>query len=60
MPDFSWYNLPKRGKMYQMTTKDTKWPQNIYNGHKMDQMVIKYTKWQQNIYNGRKIDQIVI
>jgi hypothetical protein len=23
---FSWYNLPKRGKIYQMTTKYTNWP----------------------------------
>jgi hypothetical protein len=24
LPDFSWYNIPNRGKMYQMTTKYTK------------------------------------
>jgi hypothetical protein len=25
-PDFSWLNKPKRTKMYQNTTKFTKWP----------------------------------
>jgi hypothetical protein len=24
LPDFSWYKIPKRGKIYQMTTKYTK------------------------------------
>jgi hypothetical protein len=44
LPDLSWSKIPKRGKIYQITTKYTKWPQNITNGSKMDQMVIKYTK----------------
>jgi hypothetical protein len=26
LPDFSRYKIPKRGKIYQMTTKYTKWP----------------------------------
>jgi hypothetical protein len=29
LPDFSWYNLPKRVKIYQITIKCTKRPQNI-------------------------------
>jgi hypothetical protein len=33
LPDFSWKNKPKRGKIYQMINKYplklTKWPQNI-------------------------------
>jgi hypothetical protein len=45
LPDFSWYNIPKRGKIYQMTIKYTKLSQNIPNcckihipdGHKMYQ-----------------------
>jgi hypothetical protein len=28
----------KKGKIYQMATKYTKWPQNIPNGRKIDQM----------------------
>jgi hypothetical protein len=28
LPEFSWNNIPKRGKNYQMTTKCNKWPQN--------------------------------
>jgi hypothetical protein len=31
LPDFSWCNIPKRGKMYQINTKYIKWPQNISN-----------------------------
>jgi hypothetical protein len=34
LPDFSWYKIPKRGKIYQMTTKCTKWPLNISNSSK--------------------------
>jgi hypothetical protein len=26
LPDFSWYNIPKRGKYTKMNTKYTKWP----------------------------------
>jgi hypothetical protein len=44
LPDFSRSKVPKRGKIYQITTKYTKWPQNIPNGLKIDQMVIKYTE----------------
>jgi hypothetical protein len=33
LPDFSWYNIPKRGKIYQITIKYTKWPYNRPNGH---------------------------
>jgi hypothetical protein len=44
LPDFSWSKLTKRGKVFQIITKYTKWPKNISNGHKIDQMVIKYTK----------------
>jgi hypothetical protein len=35
LPDFSWYKLPKREKIYQMTINHTKWKQNIPNDHKM-------------------------
>jgi hypothetical protein len=39
------YNVPKRGKIYQMTTKCTKCLYEIY------------TKWTSNITNGHKIYQ---
>jgi hypothetical protein len=26
LPDFSWFKIPKRGKLYQISTKYTKWP----------------------------------
>jgi hypothetical protein len=26
VPDFSWYNIPKRETMYQINIKYTKWP----------------------------------
>jgi hypothetical protein len=35
LPDFTWYNLPKRKKIYQITVKYTKWPQNILNSRKI-------------------------
>jgi hypothetical protein len=34
LPDFSWYNIPKREKPFQITIKYTEWPQNIPNGRK--------------------------
>jgi hypothetical protein len=36
MPDFSWYNIPKREKY-------TNWPNNVLNGHKIYQITTKYT-----------------
>jgi hypothetical protein len=42
LPDFYWYNIPKLGKIYQITMKYTKWPQNIPNGRTIDQMALKY------------------
>jgi hypothetical protein len=43
LTDFSWCNIPKRGKNYPTTTKYTKWPRISY------QMVVNYSKWPQNI-----------
>jgi hypothetical protein len=31
----------KIGKIYKITIKNTKWPQNIPNGHKIYQMTLK-------------------
>jgi hypothetical protein len=33
----------KTGKIYQITMKYSKWPQNISNGPKIGQITIKYT-----------------
>jgi hypothetical protein len=35
LPDFSWYDIPKRIKIFQNTTKYTKFPSIIPNGHKV-------------------------
>jgi hypothetical protein len=43
LPDFAWYKIPKRGKMYQITTNFTKCPQNRTKDRKMDQVSMKYT-----------------
>jgi hypothetical protein len=43
LPDFSWRHIPKREKIYQITTKYTKRP--------------KYTTWLQYIPKGLKIYQ---
>jgi hypothetical protein len=37
LPDFSSYNIPKRGKIYQLATK-------LPNGPKIYQMVVIYSK----------------
>jgi hypothetical protein len=43
LPDFSWYNIPKRGKIYQITTKYNKWLLNLPIGGEINQIAIKYT-----------------
>jgi hypothetical protein len=35
LPEFSCCNIPKRVKIYQMTTKYTYWHYNISNGYKI-------------------------
>jgi hypothetical protein len=42
LPDFSWHNIPKRGKIYQITTK-------LPNFLQIAQMSITYSKWSYNI-----------
>jgi hypothetical protein len=42
LPDFSWHNIPKWGKIYQIATK-------LPNGHKMYQMAVIYSKCQKII-----------
>jgi hypothetical protein len=41
LPDFSFYNTPKRDKIYQMAIKYTNWLLNIPIGCKMYQMAVK-------------------
>jgi hypothetical protein len=43
LPDFSCYKMPKRGKIYQITTNFTKRPWYIAQDRNMDQVSIKYT-----------------
>jgi protoporphyrinogen oxidase len=40
LPDFSWYNIPKREKMFPITIKYTIWPQHKPPGSKIDFMAI--------------------
>jgi hypothetical protein len=44
LPDFPLDIIPKFGKIYQLSIKYTKWPQNIPIKHKIYQMASKYTK----------------
>jgi hypothetical protein len=39
LPDFYWYDIPKRGKYNKLHLP--KLPQNISNGNEIDQMAIK-------------------
>jgi hypothetical protein len=41
LSDFSWYNIPKRGKIYQISIKYTKWPYNRPNGHKIEHLPLQ-------------------
>jgi hypothetical protein len=54
LPDFSWYIIPKRGKMYQMNTKCTEWLKNIPNGCKIFQIAINYI----NIFQSRALQNL--
>jgi hypothetical protein len=42
LPDFSWYNIPNRGKIYHMITK-------LSNAHKIYPTGVKYSKRPENI-----------
>jgi hypothetical protein len=57
LPDFSWYNIPTRRKIYQITTKYSKWPQTMPNNNKIFQMATNYTKWTKNLPDGYRIYQ---
>jgi hypothetical protein len=54
LPDFSWYNIPKWGKIYPMTPKYSQWPQNIPIGRIINQLSIKYT----NILLGKTLQNL--
>jgi hypothetical protein len=53
LPDFFRHNIPKRGKIHQITT-------TLPNCHKMYQMTEKYSKWPNNIPNDHTIFQMTI
>jgi hypothetical protein len=42
LPDFSWYSIPKQGKIYQIATKYTKYPTYISRGRKIYQISVKF------------------
>jgi hypothetical protein len=50
LPDLSWYNIPKRGNMYQIATKR---PLSIPNGCKIDRMYIKYA----NLFHSKTLQK---
>jgi hypothetical protein len=53
LPDFSWYNIPKRVKIYQKRGK-------IYPKRgKIYQLAINYNNWPGKLPNGRKMYQHV-
>jgi hypothetical protein len=52
--------IPKREKIYQITTKCTKFQQNVPNFNKMYQISTKCTKFQQNVPNVHKIYQLAV
>jgi hypothetical protein len=58
LPDFSWYNIPKREK-YKVTIKYTQWPQNIPNCPKIDQMDINKICHCKSLQNLSKLGFLV-
>jgi hypothetical protein len=54
LPDFSWYNLPKWEKIYQMTTKFTKCPINIQKSsiRRTSKIYPNLAFWFENIPSG--------
>jgi hypothetical protein len=54
LPDLSSYNIPKRGKIYQMTTKCNKMPLNLPICIKTYQIAIKYT----NIFHYKTLQNL--
>jgi hypothetical protein len=54
LPDFSWSESTKTGKVYQMTTNYTKRPYIIPNGNKLYQMAVKYA----NIFHPKALQNI--
>jgi hypothetical protein len=38
LPDFSWYNLPQRGKIYQMNIKCSKWSKKLPNSRRLNRL----------------------
>jgi hypothetical protein len=41
LPDFYWYSIPEREKIYKIAINFTKRLQNRSNGSKIDQMEVK-------------------
>jgi hypothetical protein len=58
LPDYSWYNIPKTGKINQIVIQFTKLQQNISNGNKIDEMFIKYICRHFPIARPSKIDPV--
>jgi hypothetical protein len=54
LPDLSCYSRPKPEKIYQITRKNSKRPQNMANGCKIYRMDIKYT----NIFHYRTVKNL--
>jgi hypothetical protein len=56
LPDFTWYNIPKRVKIYQITTK-------LPNGHKIYQMAVEILEMGikcRNIFHSKSLQKLSI
>jgi hypothetical protein len=54
LPGFSWYKIPKWGKIYQISMNYTKCPWNITEDRKMVQVSIKYS----NIFHCKNLQNL--
>jgi hypothetical protein len=52
LTDFSWYNMPKRGKIYQLTTK-------LPIAHLINPVVVKDSKWPYYTYDNIFLSKVL-
>jgi hypothetical protein len=55
LPDLSWYNIPKTGKISQITIKYTEWPNMIPKCRKIGRPKRPYNKTTSSIVRTSKI-----
>jgi hypothetical protein len=60
LPDFTWCNIPKVGKVYQKWQKYTyqKWQKYTKSGKSIPKVAKVYQKWQKYTKSGKSIPKV--